>query len=166
MGLHIATLVQQRQFLQHVNDTHKAQPNFPIIADADAHLFHRLCLCQENAAECVADVYSLQYSATILIDLNHIIQSISYYPISTGRNFYETLRFVDALELANSHRVVTPCNWKMNDDVFIDPLLTNSDARALFLQGYHEIQPYLRLTSSTALEQYDAYYEENGEKQV
>nr|CCA23802.1 Peroxidase putative [Albugo laibachii Nc14] len=155
MGLHIATLSQQRQFLQHVADTQKVQLKFPIIADPDAHLFHRLGLCQENAAECAADVYSLQFSATILVDLDLNVQHISYYPISTGRNFYETLRMLDALQLARFHRVVTPCNWKMNDDVFVDPLLTNEDAKAFFPQGYHEIQPYLRLTSSTALDQND-----------
>ena len=36
------------------------------------------------------------------------IKLILVYPMTTGRNFYETLRMVDSLQLTAKHRVATP----------------------------------------------------------
>ncbi len=43
------------------------------------------------------------------------------YPMAVGRNFDEILRVIDALQLSEKHPVVTPANWKQDDEVIIDP---------------------------------------------
>ncbi|EGZ30088.1 hypothetical protein PHYSODRAFT_467644 [Phytophthora sojae] len=48
-------------------------------------------------------------------------------------------------------QVVTPVNWKVSDDVFVQPDVTADAAKKLFPQGTHEIKPYVRLTASPSM---------------
>lgn len=86
-----------------------------------------------------------------LLDLDLTVRMLVQYPISVGRNFYELLRALDAVQLATFHQVVTPANWKASDDVFIEPALSKQDAARLFPQGFHEIKPFLKLAASPAI---------------
>ena len=68
------------------------------------------------------------------------------YPASTGRNFDEILRVVDALQLTDNHAVATPVNWKDGDDCIVVPALSDEEATAKFPKGFTKIKPYLRVT--------------------
>jgi peroxiredoxin (alkyl hydroperoxide reductase subunit C) len=46
-------------------------------------------------------------------------QSISFYPMSVGRNMDEIWRTVAALQLTKKENVLTPYNWKPGDDVLV-----------------------------------------------
>ncbi len=69
------------------------------------------------------------------------------YPMSTGRNFDEVLRVIDALQLTDKYTVATPGNWKDGDDVII-PLSIQDEAviKLKYPKGYHSLKPYLRIT--------------------
>jgi alkyl hydroperoxide reductase subunit AhpC len=67
--------------------------------------------------------------------------------MTTGRNFDEVLRVIDALQLTAKHKVSTPVNWRNGDDVIILPAVGNEDARKLFPQGWKELRPYLRVVA-------------------
>jgi peroxiredoxin (alkyl hydroperoxide reductase subunit C) len=54
-----------------------------------------------------------------IIDADNIIQSISFYPTSVGRNMDEIWRTVAALQLTQKENVLTPYNWKPGDDVLV-----------------------------------------------
>ena len=54
-----------------------------------------------------------------IIDADNIIQSISFYPMSVGRNIDEIWRTVAALQLTQKENVLTPYNWKPGDDVLV-----------------------------------------------
>lgn len=69
------------------------------------------------------------------------------YPRSCGRNFDEILRTIDSLQLTDSHGVATPAHWRAGDDVIIPPSIPDEEAREQFPHGWHELKPYLRLTS-------------------
>ena len=47
------------------------------------------------------------------------IKLILVYPMTTGRNFDEVLRVVDALQLTAKFKVATPVNWQQGEDVII-----------------------------------------------
>jgi peroxiredoxin len=68
-----------------------------------------------------------------------------------GRNLYEYLRALDAFQICIYNQVVTPTNWRISEDVFLEPALQSEAAKRLFPQGFYEIKPYFRITSSPAV---------------
>ena len=50
-----------------------------------------------------------------------IIRTILYYPLSTGRNFDEIKRIIQALQKADAEGVATPADWRPGDDVIVPP---------------------------------------------
>ena len=67
------------------------------------------------------------------------------YPISTGRNFDEILRVLDAIQLTDRHQVATPANSQDGDDVIILPSVSDAQAREKYPNGWKTLKSYLRL---------------------
>ena len=59
--------------------------------------------------------------AVFVIDPQGIIRTILYYPQSTGRNFDEIKRIVQALQKADEEKCATPADWRPGDDVIVPP---------------------------------------------
>ena len=57
--------------------------------------------------------------AVFVIDPNGIIRTILYYPLSTGRNFDEIKRIIQALQKADADNCATPADWRPGDDVIV-----------------------------------------------
>jgi thioredoxin-dependent peroxiredoxin len=53
---------------------------------------------------------------------------------------------LDALQLARRHKVGTPANWQVGEDVVILPSVDDVEAEELFPKGFHALKPYLRIT--------------------
>ncbi|KAK1946912.1 1-Cys peroxiredoxin [Phytophthora citrophthora] len=151
LALHVASMREQTPFLSDVNETQEVKVGFPVIADEDGELSRRLGLVAIGAPKCAADAGRLPFSCTIVLDLDLTVRMLTYYPMGVGRNFYEVLRALDALQLCTFEQVVTPVNWKVSDDVFVEPDVTAEAAKKLFPQGTHEIKPYVRLTASPSM---------------
>lgn len=58
------------------------------------------------------------------------------YPASTGRNFDEIFRVLDSLQMAVSHKVATPVNWKKGDECMVLPSVKQDDVAGLFPKGH------------------------------
>jgi alkyl hydroperoxide reductase subunit AhpC len=84
--------------------------------------------------------------SVFIIDPNKNLRLSLTYPPSTGRNFAEILRVLDSLQLADSHKVATPANWRDGEDVVILPTVSDEDADSMFPKGYEAVRPYLRVT--------------------
>jgi alkyl hydroperoxide reductase subunit AhpC len=82
-----------------------------------------------------------------VIDPKKKVRLTITYPMSTGRNFDEVLRVIDALQLTDAYTVATPGNWKDGDDVII-PLSVQDEAviKQKYPKGYRSPKPYLRIT--------------------
>ena len=55
--------------------------------------------------------------AVFVIDDKGKIRTILYYPQTTGRNFAEIKRVVQALQLTDAYDVSTPADWKPGAEV-------------------------------------------------
>ena len=90
---------------------------FPILADADRKVATLYDMIHPEANDTVT------VRSVFVIDEHKKIRTIITYPASTGRNFEEILRVIDSLQLTDDHKVATPVDWKLGDDVVILPSL-------------------------------------------
>lgn len=79
----------------------------------------------------VATLYNMKYGSdtstvrsVYIIDPNGIIRTILTYPKEIGRNIYEILRIIEALQTSDKENVVTPANWQKGDLVIAKPPAT------------------------------------------
>jgi alkyl hydroperoxide reductase subunit AhpC len=69
--------------------------------------------------------------------------------MAVGRNFQEILRAIDALQLTSRHKVATPADWKVGEDVIITTAVKDDEAKTLFGE-FKTHKPYLRTTRQPA----------------
>jgi len=124
-----------------IEETQGTKVNFPILGDADKKVseLYDMIHPEANAAVTVRSVF--------FIDPNKKVRASITYPPSTGRSFEEILRVLDSLQLADSHSVATPANWKDGQDVVILPSVQDPEVlKAKFPKGFKAVKPYLRIT--------------------
>jgi alkyl hydroperoxide reductase subunit AhpC len=124
-----------------IEETQGTKVNFPILGDADKKVseLYDMIHPDANAAVTVRSVF--------FIDPNKKVRASITYPPSTGRSFEEILRVLDSLQLADSHSVATPANWKDGQDVVILPSVQDPEVlKAKFPKGFKAVKPYLRIT--------------------
>ncbi len=130
-----------KEWIKDIEQTQDVQVRFPIIADADRKVatLYDMIHPEQSANATVRSLF--------VIDPHKKVRLTITYPMSTGRNFDEVLRVIDALQLTDSHAVATPGNWKNGDDVIIP--LTVQDPEQIkkqYPKGYTAKRPYLRMT--------------------
>ena len=88
---------------------------FPLIADRDSKVATLYGMVNPDRIyeESVRDVF--------VIGPNQRIRAILTYPATNGRNMYELLRLIDALQVTSEYGVYTPANWMPGDPVIVPP---------------------------------------------
>jgi len=86
---------------------------FPVIADLSMEVAKAFGMLQPNVSTTQA------VRAVFIIDPKGIIRTILYYPLTTGRNFDEIKRIIQALQKADKDQVATPADWRPGDDVIV-----------------------------------------------
>ena len=140
VGLSVDPPDSHMDWAKDIEETQGHALNFPLVADADRSVSTAYDML-DGDEEVTATVRSV-----FIIDPNKNLRLSLTYPPSTGRNFEEILRVLDSLQLADSHKVATPANWRDGDDVVILPTVSNEDADSMFPKGYKAVKPYLRMT--------------------
>ncbi|MGD9656937.1 MAG: peroxiredoxin [Methylocystis sp.] len=140
LGLSTDTAAEHLKWIADVNDTQNTDLQFPIVADPDLKIakLYDMIHPDQSETEAVRSVY--------IIDPKKKIRLMMTYPMAVGRNFYEILRVIDALQLGDAKRVATPADWRPGQKVIIPPSISNEEAAKLFPQGWDELRSYLRLT--------------------
>lgn len=140
IGLSVDPLESHKQWEKDIEETQGAAVNFPMIADPDRKVAELYDMIHPNASD------SFTVRSVYIIGPDKKVKLILTYPASTGRNFAELLRVIDALRLSEKYPVATPADWKPGDDVIIGLSVTNEEAKEKFPAGWKEVKPYLRLT--------------------
>ena len=129
------------EWIRDIEETQGTTVSFPIIADVDRSIATLFDMIHPNQSD------TMTVRSLFIIDPKKKIRLIITYPMSTGRNFNEVLRVIDALQLADNYSVATPGNWCDGDDVIIP--LTVQDEEVIkqkYPKGYKAPRPYLRIT--------------------
>ncbi|MBN2540603.1 MAG: peroxiredoxin [Bacilli bacterium] len=118
VGLSVDSLYAHIAWLRKINELewngHKnLEVTFPLIEDIRMDVARKYGMIQPNQSNTQA------VRAVFVIDPKGIIRTILYYPLSTGRNFDEIKRIIQALQKADSDSVATPADWRPGDDVII-----------------------------------------------
>ena len=104
-----------KEFMERVlnKDDEAVKINFPIVADITGNVSKKYGMLHSSAND------NRDVRGVFIIDPNNIVQAITFYPMSVGRNSDEILRLVAALQLTQKENVLTPLNWRPGDDVLV-----------------------------------------------
>ena len=117
IGLSVDQVFAHIKWEEWINENLDVEIEFPIIADTGA-VANKLGLIHPGKG-------TNTVRAVFIMDAEGIIRIMLYYPQELGRNMYEILRAVKAMQIADKYGVAMPANWPnneiMNDHVIIPP---------------------------------------------
>jgi alkyl hydroperoxide reductase subunit AhpC len=140
IGLSVDPVDSHKEWSKDIEETQGHALNYPLIGDPDKKVAELYGMIHPNALD------SLTVRSVFIIGPDKKIKLTITYPASTGRNFQEILRALDALQLTANYSVSTPVNWKDGDEVIIAPAISDEEAKERFPKGFRTLKPYLRLT--------------------
>ncbi len=136
----LTPIESHREWIKDVNETQKANVEFPLVEDPDRYIANAYGMIHPNAND------TLTVRSVFIIGPDKAVKLIISYPASTGRNFVEILRVLDSLQLTASHQVATPADWKDGEDCIVIPAVATEDIPSKFPKGHTIIKDYLRTT--------------------
>ena len=118
VGLSVDSIYGHIAWLRKIQDLEwKGMKNvnvtFPLIEDIRMDVSAKYGMIQPGQSNTQA------VRAVFIIDPNGIIRTILYYPLTTGRNFDEIKRIIQALQKADADNCATPADWRPGDDVIV-----------------------------------------------
>ena len=150
IGLSVDPASSHSKWAADIEETQGHKVGFPMIGDPElkvAKLYGMLPADAGTTSEGRTAANNATVRTVFVIGPDKKIKLMLAYPMSTGRNFDEVLRVIDALQLTDGYTVATPGNWKDGDDVIIP--LTVQDPEVLkqkYPKGFTSPRPYLRVT--------------------
>lgn len=129
LGLSVDSLYSHIAWIRKIeelewNGIKNVKIDFPIIADLNTKVSTLYGMLQPNVSSTQA------VRAVFIIDPEGIIRSIVYYPLTTGRNFDEIKRMIQALQKSDATNTATPANWRPGNDLIIHTPVTVDAAEA------------------------------------
>lgn len=95
------------------NGKRHIEVTFPLIEDIRMEIANQYGMIQPGASNTQA------VRAVFIIDPQAKVRTILYYPLTTGRNFDEIKRIIQALQKADAEQCATPADWRPGDDVIV-----------------------------------------------
>jgi thioredoxin-dependent peroxiredoxin len=146
LGLSVDPADNHARWGADIAETQGHAPNFPMIADTDlkvSKLYGMLPADTEGTSEGRTPADNATVRNVFVIGPDKRVKLVLVYPMSTGRNFAEILRAIDSIQLTARHKVATPANWEVGQDVVISTAVSDEEAATLF-PGFTTHKPYLR----------------------
>ncbi|HNZ41053.1 MAG TPA: peroxiredoxin [Clostridia bacterium] len=118
VGLSVDSLYSHIAWLRKIqelewNGKKNIEIKFPLIEDIRMEVSNLYGMVQPGQSNTQA------VRAVFVIDPKGKIRTILYYPLSTGRNFDELKRIIQALQKADADHCATPADWRPGDDVIV-----------------------------------------------
>jgi len=148
IGLSIDPVSDHEKWAKDIAETQGQPLNYPVIGDTDLTVAKLYDMIHPNASGTSAGRTAAD-NATVrtvfVVGPDKKVKLSLVYPMSTGRNFDEILRVVDALQLNAKHNVATPANWTPGQDVIIPTSVSDEQAKQKYPGGFKTLKPYLRV---------------------
>lgn len=109
---HLAWLRTIKEKIEY-NGMKNVDVTFPVIADLTMNVAKAYGMLQPGASNTQA------VRAVFIIDPESNVRAILYYPLSNGRNMEEIKRLLIAMQHSDEHKIATPANWQLGNDVII-----------------------------------------------
>ncbi|MEN2981065.1 MAG: peroxiredoxin [Thermus sp.] len=124
LGLSIDSIHAHLAWLRDLEEMSGITINFPVIADLDMKVSKLYGMIHPAASETAA------VRAVFIIDPNGILRGMLYYPLTTGRNIDEILRFIRALQFTDRTGLNTPADWQPGQPAIVKPPATLAELKA------------------------------------
>ena len=147
LGLSVDPVDNHRRWSKDIEEATGTAPNYPMIGDPDlkvAKLYDMLPADAGDSSDGRTAADNQTVRTVYVIGPDKKLKLALAYPMSTGRNFDELLRVIDSLQLTAKHKVATPANWHLGEDVIIIPAVSDEEAKTRFPKGWRSVKPYLR----------------------
>lgn len=142
LGISVDSVASHQAWIADIEAIEQVSIQFPVLGDIDRKVATLYGMIHPHASS------TQTVRSVFVIDPGRRVRAIVSYPGSTGRNFEEVLRVIDALQLTDIYSVATPANWKDGQDVIIVPEETDAQKlKAMFPRGYRVVKPCLRMTA-------------------
>jgi alkyl hydroperoxide reductase subunit AhpC len=155
IGLSVDPVSSHERWSEDIRETQGYAPNFPMIGDPTLAISKMYGMLPAEAPDS-CDGRTAADNQTVrnvfVIGPDKKVRLLIAYPMTTGRNFDELLRVIDSLQLTAKHKVATPANWKVGDDVIIAGSVSDEDARKTYPDGWKAPRPYIRIVPAPRAE--------------
>ncbi len=141
IGVSVDSVESHHGWSADIEETQGTALNYPLVGDEDRTVASLYGMIHPNELD------TATVRTVFVIGPDKKVKLTLTYPAAIGRNLDEILRVLDALQLSSAHRVATPVNWTVGDDVIIPPAIDDDQAAELFPQGFRTLKPYLRYTA-------------------
>ena len=150
IGLSVDKVDNHSKWAADIQETQGHAVTYPMIGDPEleiAKLYDMLPADAGDTAEGRTAANNATVRTVFVIGPDKKIKLMLIYPMSTGRNFDEVLRALDAIQLNAKHNVATPVNWQPGNDVIIPTSVSDEQAKLKFPAGWKTLKPYLRVAA-------------------
>ena len=150
IGLSVDPITSHGKWAADIEETQGHKVNYPMIGDPELKVAKLYDMLPESAgatSEGRTPADNATVRTVFVIGPDKKIKLMLIYPMSTGRNFDEVLRALDAIQLNAKHNVATPVNWKPGNDVIIPTSVSDEQAKQKFPNGWRTLKPYLRVAA-------------------
>ena len=147
LGLSVDPVTSHAKWTVDIEDVTGHKVNYPMIGDPElkvAKLYDMLPADAGNTSEGRTPANNATVRTVFIIGPDKKVKLQLIYPMSTGRNFHEVLRALDSIQLTTRHKVSTPANWNVGDDIIIAGTVSDEEAQQLYPGGFKKVKPYIR----------------------
>jgi alkyl hydroperoxide reductase subunit AhpC len=147
LGLSVDPVTSHAKWAIDIQDVTGHKVNYPLIGDSElkvAKLYNMLPADAGDTSEGRTPANNAAVRTVFIIGPDKKIKLQLIYPMSTGRNFHEILRALDSIQLTTRHKVSTPANWNVGDDIIIAGTVSDEEAKQLYPAGFKTVKPYIR----------------------
>eukprot|EP00545_Synedropsis_sp_CCMP1620_P008267 CAMPEP_0119004836 /NCGR_PEP_ID=MMETSP1176-20130426/1383_1 /TAXON_ID=265551 /ORGANISM="Synedropsis recta cf, Strain CCMP1620" /LENGTH=206 /DNA_ID=CAMNT_0006956589 /DNA_START=73 /DNA_END=693 /DNA_ORIENTATION=+ len=126
-GFSCNTPASHRRWIRDIEYSMGHRVEFPLFCDPTRKCAAMLGILDLTRSD--VEGLPLTVRGVFVIKPDKTVAMMMAYPHTSGRNFDELLRIVNAMMLTEAHSIATPVNWQRGDDVIVSCDLDNEEAK-------------------------------------